>query len=141
MLEFDRYIRDAYLDLNDPSYQFVGDALNADRHKNISELFRSEGFDVEDDTDPNSDVCRTLILPDDENYIIVKLSFVGPFAAVFADHVSQAKVERVQKIIEENNFQILPHKQLQKFYEAKLIDVDTKSTIYNVLFSADDMPI
>lgn len=140
MLDFDRYIRDAYLDSENPSYQFVGEALKADRHKNISESFRHQGFEVEDDTDANSDVCRTLILPDDQKYIIVKLSFVGPFAAVFAPDASQAKVERIQRIIEENDLQILPREQLQKLCEIKLIDIDTQPTIYNALFSADDMP-
>ncbi|MFD1747378.1 hypothetical protein ACFSE1_18050 [Rhizobium helianthi] len=141
MLEFDRYIKDAYLDLNDPNYQFVGDALEAKRHGNISELFRHEGFEVEDDTDPNSDVCRTLILPVDGKYIVVKLSFVGPFAAVFAPGVPQTAIEKARKLIQENGLQVLDQEQLQQPCEIDLTDIDARPMIYNALFSTDDMPI
>jgi hypothetical protein len=121
MMDYNTHICDAYRDLREPDYTFVRGALKAGRHNAIGAALLQQGFSVVDDTEPNSDVCRALTVARDNFQAAVKLSFVGPFAAVF----------RLQGV---------PTNVLLQPYKIALLDLDEQPTVYNALFSTDPMP-
>jgi hypothetical protein len=83
MMKYDEYIRQAYKDLQEPDYGFVQGALSTGCYDDIGSALTEFGFSIVDDTEPNTDVCRTLIVAKDGFQAVVKLSFAGPFGAVF----------------------------------------------------------
>jgi hypothetical protein len=140
MLDFDRYISDAYKDLENPDYSFVRLALENNLHSQIEARLEKIGFTVADDTEPNTDVCRTLIASADNKQFCIKLSFVGPFAAAFALNGSMSDMKEILDILEGSGFYILKSENLPEPYSIKLLDLDSDPTLYNALFSSDPIP-
>ncbi len=140
MTDFRKYILEAYKDLSEPDYWFVKTALDCDRYSQIGPEFVKIGFVVQDDTEPNTDVCRTMILSKDDGKACIKLSFVGPFAAVFALNDSWS-IKGIIGVLSAHGLQIVPRDILVQSYDIKLLGLDTDPTFYNVLFSSDVMPV
>ncbi|XUY28404.1 hypothetical protein RMR21_014880 [Agrobacterium sp. rho-8.1] len=140
MVDFDRYISDAYKDLENPDYSFVRLALENNLHSEIEEKLKTIGFTVADDTEPNTDVCRTLIASADTKQFCIKLSFVGPFAAAFALTGSISDMKEILDSLENSGFSILENETLLTSYSINLLDLDSDPTLYNALFSSDPIP-
>jgi hypothetical protein len=136
----DSYIREAYKDLQQPDYGFVRMALQDGRYDDISSALTVMGFSVVDDTEPNTDVCRTLIVTDDDLQTVLKLSFAGPFAAIFRLKGDVEKVPSLVHLLDDRGISVLPHSALSEPYEIALPDLDGIPTLYSVLFSTDPMP-
>ncbi len=75
-------LRKCYGDLSSPRREFALEAAGREPFKGILDELSALG-DVTDDTDVNCDVCFTFIV-DVESPLIVKLSMVGPYAAVLS---------------------------------------------------------
>lgn len=141
MVDFSKYIKEAYKDLSEPDYGFVKAALNGDRYLEIGPEFVKMGFVVEDDTEPNTDVCRTLILSKEDSHLCIKLSFVGPFAAVFPLNDMVPAVESIVTVLSAYDLHIVQKDLLVQPYDINLLDVDADPTLYNALFSSDMIPV
>ncbi|HDD8879310.1 TPA: hypothetical protein PBP23_003877, partial [Escherichia coli] len=58
-IEFDQAIKNAYLDMAFPNYEFVMEKYNSLKYKGIITVLSSR-FDVRDNTELNNDVCFSL---------------------------------------------------------------------------------
>ncbi|SFA75998.1 hypothetical protein SAMN03159496_00197 [Rhizobium sp. NFR07] len=139
-MNYDSYIRQAYRDLQEPDYGFVREALDAGRYDDIRPGLTTVGFSVVDDTEPNTDVCRTLIVGKDDFQAAVKLSFAGPFAAVFRLQGTNEHLQRIISLLADRGMSVLTDDVLSQAYEISLLDLDEPPTVYNALFSTDPMP-
>lgn len=76
LLEILSYIKDAYVDLNEPKYFFL-ERGNEEADKLINEVSRF--FGLIEDTDFNEDVSRGFIISKDKTSIVLRVSLVGPY--------------------------------------------------------------
>lgn len=137
--KFKKYILYAYSDLAEPDYRFVGAALGSAQYSEIGTAFVDKGFTVQDDTEPNTDVCRTLILSKDGGQACVKLSFVGPFAAVFI--LTRApSMQGISPALNAHGLEVLPNGVLVQPFGTDPFAGETNPVLYNLLFSWDSMP-
>jgi hypothetical protein len=140
IMNYDDYIREAYKDLQEPDYRFVGQALENGRYDDIASALTGIGFSVVDDTEPNTDVCRTLIVTKDELLAVVKLSFAGPFAAVFRLKGDARDLPRLVQFLDDRGISVLSQATLSEPYQIALFDLDDEPTLYSALFSTEPMP-
>lgn len=140
MFDFHTYILEPYKNLSEPDYNFVKTALRNDRYSEVGLEFNRLGFVVQDDTEPNTDVCRIFILSDNNIQACIKLSFVGPFAAVFLLNGKARRMGVILNLLDFHGFRIVPRDTFMQPHDISLFDLDSDTVLYNALFSYDAMP-
>lgn len=139
----------SYGSFDRPSWHFVAEVASRDPYVEIREEM-STFCDVRDDTDVNCDVCFTLIVQ--PQGLVVRLSMVGPYAAIFAIETGKAELPRVIasfgdcqtdserslfRILASNGFIALSEEEMRKRLPLRLVAGEETCSIYAAFFETE----
>ena len=89
MSDYERTLKDikqsvakSYKSLNEPNYDFVTAALATRPFEHVLAGLGSASVSVTEDTDPNDDVSFGFLVSEGDQQLVVRMSMVGPFAAI-----------------------------------------------------------
>lgn len=143
------HIRAAYGSTAEPDFSFVQIAVRERPHQELIEKLQQD-FRVQEDTDPNDDVSFGYLLAADSGSWLLRLSMVGPLAALFrldeglnvAQVLTPARPDlhgmerRILTLVAESGFSTLGQDILEQPVSLKLFNTDPDDVrVYQALFS------
>jgi hypothetical protein len=139
-----------YGSLSSPEFFFVRKALDEDPFRGLIDELASD-FQIEEDTDPNDDVSFGYLLTKDSKQWVLRISMVGPYAALFrmkrngggevVEESSNVYVEErnIIQLVKQASIQFLTQAELEQPVEMNLSNTEPENVkIYQVLFSDTD---
>ncbi|GAA2208749.1 hypothetical protein GCM10009850_042070 [Nonomuraea monospora] len=140
----------AYGDLDHPTWHFVTEMAARQPYADVLRRLRADG-EVTDDTDVNCDVSFTY-LARRRRYLTVRLSMVGPYAAILSsgadglgpfqvistrDQCADASEQAIFDLVSRSGFVILSREELQERMPISLRETGRPSTVYAAFFEPD----
>ena len=149
--EIDRSILQRYGSLEDPDFGFVQELLARDPCAGLREALATD-FEVEEATDPNDDVCCSVVLRVGGRVWLLQQSLLGPYAVLLRDCDGPSEVvadatatfdprERlVLDLLERAGLQILDRATLERPVALELFNAEPdRVCVYQALFSDTDV--
>lgn len=118
-----------------PRYDKAGDVFLRDPYRSVREAL-SKRWRVFDFTDLNSDLAFVFVLQDHLSGATVRLSMVGPYAAVFTPSGEVLEDHHVDELLVSEGFQLMSRQILE--IPVQIWASEVKGIVYEFLFEFDE---